>query len=76
MAKKKLLDYTGPLFIHPLMHGVLFVGEPGLTIDVDAIEETGTTLYVRLRIERADVPDDEDQTPILSPTDGPQGAVF
>ena len=74
MAKRKILDYTGPLFIHPLMGGVLFVGEPGLTIDVDEIEESGTALYVRIRIERTDVPDEEE--PILRPTDGPQGAVF
>jgi hypothetical protein len=56
MAKPKtILDYTGPLFIRPLMGGVLFVGEPGLSID--DLPEDGSTVYVRLRIEQVDGPE-------------------
>jgi len=58
---KVILDYVGPLFIHPLMGGVLFVGEPGLIID--DLPTDGETVYVRLRIERTDVPDDEETAP-------------
>jgi len=59
-ARKKLLDYAGPLFIHPLMGGVIFVGNPELNIDGSFVD---ATLHVRLWIELLDAPDDEDAPP-------------